>query len=370
MTQCGQPFTTITSPDAAGRPGPGGRPAAVPPGRAVVGGPPLGRKSPRADQRQSLPRRRAEAQGGRRREGLGRAAQCPAGPRGHQDPLPGCAPDRRREAGRSDHRAACRGADTGRRGGSSGSRRSTSWWRGSWAGRRRGSSGPRGKAGRPPRVRLVHRLDRDTSGVMVLALSAEAERLLVQMFRKHDIHRVYLAIAQGRVEAQTLESSLVRDRGDRRRGSTKLPRSASGPSRTSARWSTSTATRCRVPPGDRPHASDPHSPGRGRPSALRREGLQQAAVRQADRRPQRRPASGPARRRTGLQASHHRRGAALQDAAAGRHGEAAGETAGRHGGETIPSPRVQGGKARPRGHNRTRLAGVSCAIRIVPISDQ
>ncbi|MEI8374711.1 MAG: RluA family pseudouridine synthase [Planctomycetota bacterium] len=81
-----------------------------------------------------------------------------------------------------------------------------------------------GKPARPPRVRLVHRLDRDTSGVMVLAVSVEAERLLVQMFRKHDIHRVYHAIAQGRVEARTIESSLVRDRGDHRRGSTRLPK--------------------------------------------------------------------------------------------------------------------------------------------------
>ena len=81
-----------------------------------------------------------------------------------------------------------------------------------------------GKRLRPPRVRLVHRLDRDTSGVMVLATSAEAERLLVQMFGKHAIHRVYHAIAQGRVEEQTLESYLVRDRGDRRRGSTTLPK--------------------------------------------------------------------------------------------------------------------------------------------------
>jgi len=81
-----------------------------------------------------------------------------------------------------------------------------------------------GKPVRPPRVRLVHRLDRDTSGVMVLAVSVEAERLLVQMFRKHDIHRIYHAIAQGRVEARTIESSLVRDRGDHRRGSTRLPK--------------------------------------------------------------------------------------------------------------------------------------------------
>ena len=81
-----------------------------------------------------------------------------------------------------------------------------------------------GKPPRPPRVRLVHRLDRDTSGVMVLAVSAEAERILVRMFGRHAIHRAYHAIAQGRVEEQTIESCLVRDRGDRRRGSTTLPK--------------------------------------------------------------------------------------------------------------------------------------------------
>jgi 23S rRNA pseudouridine1911/1915/1917 synthase len=81
-----------------------------------------------------------------------------------------------------------------------------------------------GKPARPPRVRLVHRLDRDTSGVMVLAVSAEAERLLVRMFGKHAIHRAYHAIAQGRIEEQTFESCLVRDRGDGRRGSTTLPK--------------------------------------------------------------------------------------------------------------------------------------------------
>ena len=58
---------------------------------------------------------------------------------------------------------------------------------------------------------------------MVFALSAEAERRLVQMFRKHDVVRVYQAIVHGRVEEQTIESNLVRDRGDRRRGSTTLP---------------------------------------------------------------------------------------------------------------------------------------------------
>jgi 23S rRNA pseudouridine1911/1915/1917 synthase len=88
---------------------------------------------------------------------------------------------------------------------------------------KRGAPRRASKAGRAARVRLVHRLDRDTSGVMVLATSAEAERRLVHMFRKHAITRVYLAIVHGRVEEQTLDSRLVRDRGDRRRGSTTLP---------------------------------------------------------------------------------------------------------------------------------------------------
>ena len=88
--------------------------------------------------------------------------------------------------------------------------------------KQRARKGP-AKPARPPRVRLVHRLDRDTSGVMVLATSADAERRLVQMFRKHDMHRVYQAIVQGQVQEQTLRSDLVRDRGDRRRGSTNLP---------------------------------------------------------------------------------------------------------------------------------------------------
>jgi len=79
----------------------------------------------------------------------------------------------------------------------------------------------RGRRPEPPSLRAVHRLDRDTSGLMVFARTAEAERQLVQMFRKHDLHRAYLAVAHGRVEAQTIESYLIRDRGDGLRGSTR-----------------------------------------------------------------------------------------------------------------------------------------------------
>ena len=73
------------------------------------------------------------------------------------------------------------------------------------------------------RMRPVHRLDRDTSGLMVFARTAQAEKHLGQQFRVHSIRRRYLAVVQGAVPAQSIESRLVRDRGDGRRGSTNLP---------------------------------------------------------------------------------------------------------------------------------------------------
>lgn len=77
--------------------------------------------------------------------------------------------------------------------------------------------------GVPPPVRAVHRLDRETSGLIVFARTAEAERGLMEQFRKHTTQRRYLAIIPGYLEAQTIQSYLVRDRGDGRRGSTKKP---------------------------------------------------------------------------------------------------------------------------------------------------
>lgn len=80
-----------------------------------------------------------------------------------------------------------------------------------------------GRSRRMPPVRPVHRLDRDTSGLMVFARTVPAERHLGQQFRRHDTHRRYLAVVHGHVAAQTIESRLVRDRGDGRRGSTEHP---------------------------------------------------------------------------------------------------------------------------------------------------
>jgi 23S rRNA pseudouridine1911/1915/1917 synthase len=69
------------------------------------------------------------------------------------------------------------------------------------------------------RVRAVHRLDRDTSGLVVFARTVEAERHLGQQFRSHRVTRTYLALVRGRAISERIESYLVDDRGDGRRGS-------------------------------------------------------------------------------------------------------------------------------------------------------
>ncbi len=74
-----------------------------------------------------------------------------------------------------------------------------------------------------PRLRIVHRLDKETSGLVVFARSVLAERELGLQFRKHTVVRRYLTVVPGILSAQTIRSNLVDDRGDGRRGSTKLP---------------------------------------------------------------------------------------------------------------------------------------------------
>lgn len=53
----------------------------------------------------------------------------------------------------------------------------------------------------PLRPGIVHRLDKDTSGVMVVAKTPEAHEGLVAMFQRHALERAYLAIALGRPPA-------------------------------------------------------------------------------------------------------------------------------------------------------------------------
>lgn len=50
----------------------------------------------------------------------------------------------------------------------------------------------------PLRPGIVHRLDKDTSGVMVVAKSQAAHERLVDMFQAHSLQRAYLAIVRGK----------------------------------------------------------------------------------------------------------------------------------------------------------------------------
>jgi len=65
------------------------------------------------------------------------------------------------------------------------------------------------------RVFVVHRLDRETSGLLVFAKSAAAKRALQEQFVARTAERTYVAVVEGRMgdEAGTLRSRLVEDRG-------------------------------------------------------------------------------------------------------------------------------------------------------------
>jgi 23S rRNA pseudouridine1911/1915/1917 synthase len=70
---------------------------------------------------------------------------------------------------------------------------------------------------------VVHRLDRDTSGVMVLAKTASAHAALSAQFKVHSIHRVYLALVRGNPgeESGTVDAPIGRHVKERKRISTK-----------------------------------------------------------------------------------------------------------------------------------------------------
>jgi 23S rRNA pseudouridine1911/1915/1917 synthase len=70
------------------------------------------------------------------------------------------------------------------------------------------------------RVMAVHRLDRDTSGLVIFARTPAASRHLGAQFRGHNTDRFYVALVRGRANSGRIESHLIGDRGDGRRGST------------------------------------------------------------------------------------------------------------------------------------------------------
>ncbi len=77
---------------------------------------------------------------------------------------------------------------------------------------------------------IVHRLDRDTSGLLVVARSDDAHRRLQRMLRRREVTREYLALVRGRPKSRRgrIEAAIGRDRRDPTRVSldTLVPREA------------------------------------------------------------------------------------------------------------------------------------------------
>ena len=78
----------------------------------------------------------------------------------------------------------------------------------------------------PERAGIVHRLDRDTSGLMLVARSEDAHRALQRMIRSREVNREYLALVEGRPETAsgTIDAPLGRDRTRRTVVSTRSDR--------------------------------------------------------------------------------------------------------------------------------------------------
>ena len=66
---------------------------------------------------------------------------------------------------------------------------------------------------------IVHRLDKDTSGVMVAAKSDVAHQGLSKLFSTHDIDRLYVALTRGAPSpsSDTIETQIGRSPGDRKK---------------------------------------------------------------------------------------------------------------------------------------------------------
>ena len=76
-----------------------------------------------------------------------------------------------------------------------------------------------------PYVGIVHRLDQDTTGALLLVTQPRALRPYQAMFRAHTVERRYLGIVEGVFLAPSgrIDMPIVSDRGDGRRGGSRDP---------------------------------------------------------------------------------------------------------------------------------------------------
>jgi 23S rRNA pseudouridine1911/1915/1917 synthase len=73
------------------------------------------------------------------------------------------------------------------------------------------------------RLGVVHRLDKDTSGLMVIAKHDKAALKLVKMFKGHEVEKIYKTLVHGRLEKEgKIETFINRDPHDRKKFTAKL----------------------------------------------------------------------------------------------------------------------------------------------------
>jgi len=78
---------------------------------------------------------------------------------------------------------------------------------------------------------IVHRLDKDTSGLVVFARGHAAKQALARQFEAHTIERRYEALVHGVAVTRTWDTWLVKNRGDGIRGSWRPPAGAGAAAR-------------------------------------------------------------------------------------------------------------------------------------------
>ena len=140
----------------------------------------------------------------------------------------------------------------------------------------------------PEGSRVVHRLDRDTSGLLLVARSEEALAALQRMMKAREITREYTALVEGHPDAEsgTIDAPIGRDRGNRTVMSTRTDRARGGGDPFRGRGAASAHLAAARQARDRADPPDPGPPGRNRPS-----GGWRPSVRRHRERPPGRPGS-------------------------------------------------------------------------------
>jgi 23S rRNA pseudouridine1911/1915/1917 synthase len=117
-----------------------------------------------------------------------------------------------------------------------------------------------------PRAGIVHRLDKDTSGLMVVAASEAAHATLVRRLARHEVTREYLALARGDLARATIVDAPIGRHPVQRTAMAVVERGK--PARTHLavveRFGVATLLRCRLETG-RTHQIRVHAAAIGHP---------------------------------------------------------------------------------------------------------